>query len=43
MAFEDRTRTNDSAIMHSIAKNLTELEINAVALYVSGLVEETPE
>ena len=40
MAFEDRTRTNDSAIMHSVAKNLTELEINAVALYVSGLVEE---
>ena len=43
MAFEDRTRTNDSAIMHSIAKNLTELEINAVALYVSGLVEGGPE
>ncbi|KPN64177.1 Cytochrome c553 [Aliiroseovarius crassostreae] len=40
MAFEDRSRTNDSAIMHSVAKNLTELEINAVALYVSGLVEE---
>ena len=40
MAFEARERTNDSAVMHSIAKNLTELEINAVALYVSGLVEE---
>lgn len=40
MAFEDRSRSNDSAIMHSVAKNLTELEINAVALYVSGLVEE---
>lgn len=40
MAFENRSRTNDNAIMHSIAKNLTELEINAVALYVSGLVEE---
>ncbi|WP_432449460.1 c-type cytochrome [Aliiroseovarius marinus] len=39
-AFVDGTRTNDSAIMHSIAKNLTELELNAVALYVSGLVEE---
>lgn len=39
-AFESGTRTNDHAIMHSIAKNLTELEMNAVALYVSGLVEE---
>lgn len=41
MAFEDRSRSNDSAIMHSIAKNLTELEINAVALYVSGIKEKT--
>lgn len=40
IAFESRARTNDNAIMHSVAKNLTELEINAVALYVSGLVEE---
>ncbi|MDU8929368.1 c-type cytochrome [Alisedimentitalea sp. MJ-SS2] len=40
-AFEARTRTNDAAIMHSIAKRLTELEINAVALYVSGLKEES--
>lgn len=40
MAFEDRSRTNDNAIMHSVAKNLTELEMNAVALYVSGLVEQ---
>ncbi|WP_424942250.1 c-type cytochrome [Aliiroseovarius crassostreae] len=39
-AFESGTRTNDHAIMHSIAKNLTELEMNAVALYVSGLGEE---
>lgn len=39
-AFESRERTNDNAVMHSIAKNLTELELNAVALYVSGLVEE---
>lgn len=39
MAFEDHSRSNDSAIMQSIAQNLTELEINAVALYVSGLVE----
>ena len=39
-AFDDRSRSNDSAIMHSIATKLTELEINAVALYVSGLKEE---
>ena len=38
-AFGERTRTNDNAIMHSIASKLTELEINAVALYVSGLKE----
>ena len=36
-AFHERERTNDNAIMHSIAKNLTELELQAVALYVSGL------
>ena len=42
-AFDERTRTNDSAIMHSIAKQLTELEVNAVALYVSGLGEEVQE
>lgn len=35
--FNQRTRNNDNAIMHSIASQLTELEINAVALYVSGL------
>lgn len=35
--FNQRTRTNDNAIMNSIASQLTELEINAVALYVSGL------
>lgn len=39
-AFNERTRTNDNAIMHTIAKNLTELEINAVALYVSGMKED---
>lgn len=38
-AFGERSRTNDNAIMHSIASKLTELEINAVALYVSGLKE----
>ena len=36
-AFNERKRTNDNAIMHTIAANLTELEINAVALYVSGM------
>ena len=36
-AFHERVRTNDNAIMHAIAKNLTKLELQAVALYVSGL------
>ena len=36
-AFNERKRTNDNAIMHSIASKLTELEIHAVANYVSGL------
>ena len=35
--FNQRKRTNDNAIMHSIASNLTELEIQAVSLYVSGM------
>jgi len=35
--FTLRTRSNDNAIMYSIAEKLTELEIEAVALYVSGL------
>lgn len=35
--FNDRKRTNDNAIMHSIASKLTELEREAVSLYVSGL------
>lgn len=35
--FNQRKRTNDNAIMHSIASKLTELEIQAVALYVSGM------
>jgi len=39
-AFHERKRTNDNAIMHTIAKNLTELEIQAVALYVSGMAPE---
>ncbi len=39
--FNDRKRTNDNAIMHSIASKLTELEREAVALYVSGLGKQT--
>jgi len=39
-AFHERGRTNDDAIMHTIAKNPTELEIQAVALHVSGLIPE---
>jgi len=35
--FNSRKRNNDNAIMHSIASKLTELEREAVALYVSGL------
>lgn len=35
--FDSRKRNNDNAIMHSIASKLTELEKQAVALYVSGL------
>lgn len=35
--FNKRERTNDNAVMHSIAVKLTELEVKAVAAYVSGL------
>jgi cytochrome c553 len=35
--FNQRKRTNDNAIMHSIASQLTELEIEALALYISGM------
>ncbi len=35
--FGSRKRTNDNAIMHSVASKLTELERESVALYVSGL------
>ncbi len=35
--FNERERNNDNAIMHSIASKLTEMEIQAVANYVSGL------
>ncbi len=35
--FNQRTRNNDNAIMHSIASKLTELEIEALARYISGM------
>ena len=36
-SFNKRERTNDNAIMHSIASKLTELEIKGVAMYISSL------
>lgn len=36
-SFNDRPRTTENDVMHSIAANMTELEIKAVALYVSAL------
>ncbi len=35
--FNKRERTNDNAVMHTIASKLTELEMKAVASYLSGL------
>jgi cytochrome c553 len=35
--FDSRKRTNDNAIMHSIASKLTDLERESVSMYVSGL------
>lgn len=35
--FNKRERTNDNAVMHAIASKLTELEVKAVSLYLSGL------
>jgi cytochrome c553 len=35
--FNKRERTNDNAVMHSIASKLTELESKAVAEYISTL------
>lgn len=35
--FGNRVRTNDNAIMHTIASKLTELERHAVAAYIGGL------
>ncbi|WP_456415304.1 c-type cytochrome [Thiolapillus sp.] len=42
-AFGERVRTNDNTIMHTIANKLTELEIEALALYVSGIKVEAPQ
>ena len=35
--FNQRERTNDNAVMHSIASRLTELEARAVSAYISAL------
>ncbi len=35
--FSKRERTNDNAVMHTVAAKLTELEIRSVAVYVGGL------
>lgn len=35
--FSQRERTNDNAVMHTVAVKLTELELKAVASYLSGL------
>ena len=35
--FNTRERTNDNAIMHSVASKLTELEAKAVSNYISGM------
>jgi len=36
-AFNQRERTNDNAVMHGVAVKLTELELKAVASFISGL------
>lgn len=35
--FNSRERTNDNAVMHSVASKLTELETKAVSAYISGM------
>lgn len=35
--YSTRERTNDNAIMHTVASKLTELEAKAVAAYIAGL------
>ncbi len=37
LAFNKRKRTNDNEVMHSVASKLTRFEIEALAVYVSGL------
>lgn len=36
-SFHSRQRTNDNEIMHSVASKLTELEVKALAVYISAL------
>ena len=35
--FGKRERSNDNAVMHSVASKLTELEIRAVSVYIGAL------
>ena len=35
--FSKRERTNDNAVMHTVASKLTELETRAVAIFIGGL------
>lgn len=35
--FGNRARSNDNAVMHSVASKLTELETRAVSVYIGGL------
>jgi len=35
--FGNRARTNDNAVMHSVASKLTELETRALSVYIGGL------
>jgi len=35
--FSKRERTNDNAVMHTVAAKLTELETRAVSIYIGGL------
>lgn len=35
--FTKRERTNDNAVMHTVATKLTELEMRAVAIFIGGL------
>lgn len=36
-AFHQRERTNDNAVMHTVAAKLTELEIEGLAHYIAGM------